>query len=566
MNSKGEVLVSVWVYERTNENSGQILALKKGTVIVVQSITDNWVKHSSGYSMYKSADGKEEYIRLYDPNSEKDPSTQPSSNETKEITQDDLKESSDYVNSDNIDYSVYKTDLAASKEQAQAKSNNIKKSFLTKVDGIFGMPYQFMESVDPRLPGSDFGEIFTDLIVSRMPLLLLSPGRPMFMKDFSAEQRSDVASLMISKLDNSVDDLLDSTTGKYYSFSYNYKEYFQYLNPMLQAAAQFLGIGATNISGGFFTGELQHFKWQNYANSAFRNFVSSNESLGYYIDSPNQISESFSNQTGESALASKVNEASDLSREVQFLFGGLSGMDVSKLQSAAQGLQTDLDAWKSKYVGDGGAKNLLTNLLNTGLTTVVAGGKMIFPEIWKDSTYSNDYDVTIKLRTPDCDPLSWFFNICVPMMSLVCLVAPQSMGANAYKAPFLIKGFYKGLFNCQMGIITNMNISKGDKGAWTLGGLPTQVDINFTIKDLYNTLTLTKTTEGVASMDFIKNTYLVDWIANNCGLNVNKPDIIRRIELWKNMMQNNAYNKVTFDGFMGIEQGLTNLLNGFFKR
>ena len=559
MEMRGEVLTYVWVYDSKSEKANQLSVAKPGSIMIITEMYDNWIKHGSGYSMFKAADGSAEYVRIYDPTKEKDPTNEP----TKEIKESDLAENSAYTDSKTIDYSQYTKGLqATSKDKA-----NYKKSFLTKVDGIFGMPYQFMESVDPRLPDSDFGEMFTDVVVSRMPLLLLSPGRPAFMADYDKKQKDDITSLILDgSLKNTIDDLLDKDAGKYYSFAYNYKEYFQYLNPMLQSAAQFLGIGSKQISAGGFSGELQHFRWQNYTNSAFKNFVSSNESIGFYIESPNQISESFNNQTGESALASKVNEVSDLSREIQFLLGGMSGIDMQKFQEGSQSLQTDLQSWQDKYLHKNAGSNLLGNLLNVGLTTVAAGGKMIFPEIWKDSTYSNDYDVTIKLRTPDCDPLSWFFNICVPMMALVCLCAPQSMGPNAYKAPFLIKGFYKGLFNCQMGIITNMNINKGDKGAWTLGGLPTQVDINFTIKDLYNTLTLSKTSEGIFSMDFVKNTYLVDWIANNCGINVNKPDIIRRIELYKNMVQNNTYSKVTFDGFIGIKDSLTNLANGFFKR
>jgi hypothetical protein len=328
--------------------------------------------------------------------------------------------------------------------------------------------------------------------------------------------------------------------------------------------AQFLKIGHKTVSFNGSSVQLQDFRWQNYTNDALTNFISSNESLAFYIDSPTQISESFSNQTGESALASKVNEMSDLSREVQFLMGGMSGMDFSKLQSNVAATQADLNSFISKYTPNN-VNTLLNNLVNTGLTNVVCGGKMIFPEIWKDSSYSNDYDVTVKLRTPDCDPLSWYFNIGVPMMMLVCLTAAQSMGQNAYKSPFLIKGFYKGLFNCQMGMITSMNISKGDKSGWTLGGLPTQVDISFTIKDLYNSLTITKTSENLLSMDFIKNTYLVDWIANNCGINVNKPDILRRLDLWMNMIGNNIYGKIP-DAFMGLEQTYTNAVASFFKR
>ena len=46
---------------------------------------------------------------------------------------------------------------------------------------------------------------------------------------------------------------------------------------------------------------------------------------------------------------------------------------------------------------------LLQSLCNSGVSTVLQGGKIVFPEIWQDSTYDRSYSLDIKLRSPDHD-------------------------------------------------------------------------------------------------------------------------------------------------------------------
>ena len=48
---------------------------------------------------------------------------------------------------------------------------------------LFGMPYQFPESVDPRVPtvSSDIGLKFAENIVLEAPILTLIPGKPIYL-------------------------------------------------------------------------------------------------------------------------------------------------------------------------------------------------------------------------------------------------------------------------------------------------------------------------------------------------------------------------------------------------
>lgn len=429
--------------------------------------------------------------------------------------------------------------------------------FIKDVRGIHGMPYQYTEITDIRADGHTFGRKYSEKIITRMPLLLLTPGKPKFMKNFSENSKKNILNYAKNKgFSGSINDLLeDNEQGKLYSFETCYKDYYSFVNPMCQRMSRYLGIHEQTLDGK----QLSSYTWEDYANSAFKNFVSSKENIAFYIDSDTQISEAFSNSTGESMLSSPVNSLSDLGREIQFLMGGVAGVTLDKLtdDSAFE----DFNKWTDKFAGIL-PKRLVSNL-QQGFRSVVTGGKMVFPEIWNDSSFSRSYRITIKLRTPDADNLSWFMNIGVPMIHLICLVAPHQLGANGYQSPFLIRGWYKGFFNCDMGIITDMDISKGDKGKWTLDGLPTEVDISFTLKDLYQILFITSDKK---ISDLLANTAMLDYIANMCGINVSKPDLERAIDLIYMTVKNRVTDIITFDGFIGVENALSNMISSIFNR
>ena len=59
-------------------------------------------------------------------------------------------------------------------------------------NGIFGIPYQFLPSVDARLENSELGHKYTEKIVSRMPLLFLVPCKQKFMEGFNRDDRETV--------------------------------------------------------------------------------------------------------------------------------------------------------------------------------------------------------------------------------------------------------------------------------------------------------------------------------------------------------------------------------------
>lgn len=406
---------------------------------------------------------------------------------------------------------------------------------------ILGLPYQFLPNADKRLVANDgaaLGRKYAEKIVAPAPLLLITPGEPRFLTNFNKEDKEGVLQAILSAAGggdaNSISSFLSSEKGRYYTFAFAYNDYYNYLNPMCRIAARLLDLQNETLDGV----HLDKVDWMTYTAKRIESFtdIGMAGAIPFYVNSSTQISETFSNGTGESMLASKINPISDTSRELNFLLGYGSnalGADFSpnEMKDINANIENVQDIINS-LIG----KNAMLKNLSGNIITVASGGKLIFPEIWNDSSFSRSYNINIKLTTPDADPLSWYFNICVPVLHLVALVAPRGIDNNAagYINPFIVRAYYKGLFNCDMGIITDMSINRGGDAAWTQQGLPTSVEVDFTIKDLYSNIAISRglASGGIFSAAALKNTTLMDYIANFCGININKPEVGRQIDMW----------------------------------
>lgn len=426
------------------------------------------------------------------------------------------------------------------------------------LNGVYGIPYQWPESVDPKLPNTGFGSIYAERIVDRMPLLMMSPGKVSFMRSYSDGEKSAVLDALAgaaSGASTAINDFLKKP-GKYYSFEYDSASYWQYVNTMNHACAAYLGIEdvVVNING--VEKALSEFKWEEATNNKFDSLLlSSKDYICFYTDADTTKNESFSNSTAESQLYSSINSTSDYARELRFILGTQSGVDFMD-NNNLQHVMTSLSDTISKLT-DG--QTLINNIKNE-FVTIATGGKLMFPQIWSDSEFDQSFDVKIKLRCPCPNKISWYLDIIVPINHLIALTMPRipttemvygnnttatrttDTFANGYMTPFLVRAFYKGLFNCDMGIITSLNISKGKEGSWTLDGLPTEVDIDLTIKDLYNQMAMATENQG---RDFLANTTFLNYMANACGISINKPDLERSITVWMMTKSNKWKNQLS---------------------
>ena len=434
--------------------------------------------------------------------------------------------------------------------------------------GIFGMPYQYLPTQDRRIDTSDsltaLGRKYSDKIAARLPLLVMVPGTPNFLGSYSSGESKTIMQTAIEGVVGSgsdVDDLL-SKPGKYYELKPNWADYFNYVDAMCGAAAIFMGVGDEQINGQALSSLGQGYSWANFANSSIQSKLNYKGGVAFYVNSESQISESFSNATTQSQLAEKINSISDLGREMQFLLGSNENTTVGKVADHLKTDPTKDESVMNKGLSKLASGNTLVGTISHSFDTVIAGGKLIFPEIWADSQFSRDYSIDIKLMSPDNDDFSVYMNIVVPLLHLLGFVMPRGTGPSAFVSPFLIRGSYKGMFNIDMGIITNMNITKGEEGGWNHFGMPTTVDVNFTIKELYGVMALAN--NNSSNYKLSNNSILMDYIGNLCGVNINEPDIVRTLVYYTmtNSQRMDSYGKRIWSS---MDQTITNSMQKLFE-
>lgn len=447
-----------------------------------------------------------------------------------------------------IDYYVEDVELQsllAGESSIASDAQTIQNILSTKTNGIEGLPYQFPASVDRRITGTNVGRKYADKIFSRSPLLFLTPCEPYFMANFGDDDQTLVkdtlASLVAGRSVENPGFSFLTGQGRYYTTDFAYDDYYKYLNTMLTCVTAYMGIYNTEITIGNQTNQLGKINWQNELNSSFKTFFSSAENLVFYLDSFDSVSESFSNDTTESSLASLVNGFSDQMNEIRFLFGKEGDTMLSSTIEGMGDATSSIRGAVAKGLGKIGG-GIVGSLATKGVDTVMEGGKIIFPEIWSNYDYSKSYNLEIKLRSPDNDPLSIFLNVLKPYCKLLALTVAREIpgNINAYRSPFLVRAYCKGKFSIDMGLITGLSVNKGGTGQWNDDGLPTQIDISIDIKDLYPKFAMSGTDSLVSPSsisDVVSNTAYMDFLANMSGLNVGQMEMGRRLkmafQLWK---------------------------------
>ena len=548
----------LYIRNDPSTNNPPVGAMLRGDNVTEISRSDNWVKIS-----YIDLNGDTQYGWM----DSGCMSCTPARDISVITTTEDPMRAEDYYKSDTGYLEIAQDDLFMYENQSVDDSDFVQ---INKVAGVFGLPYQFLPSADPRLSASSdsqhLGYEYAERIVSRIPLLFIAPGKPTFMKQYSDSAKASVLQQLMnaggtSGDKQSLNSLLEED-GRYYTFEYDQARYYKFVNPMCRIAARYMGVQDIKIDNQ----PIDTINWETFTQSRIQSLGDFGDfsSIPFYLDSDSSISESFSNSTTQSMIAGIVNNISDMGREINFLMGyGGSALDI--INSNAD-VAAEIDAAQDVIQRALGSGNFLSNLANH-ITTVAAGGRLIFPEIWADSSFARSYNCRFKFIAPDPSPLSVYINVIVPLLHLVGLVAPQSIekNPNGYTSPFLVRAIYKGAFNVDMGIITDMSITKGAECQWTPEGVPTSIEVSISIKDLYQVLSITPTSAANFNYDTMNNTALMDYIANLCGVNMYKPEISRMIDMW---YTNNIQNRPT-DAVSGIwtsiQQRVQNTIMGIFR-
>lgn len=443
---------------------------------------------------------------------------------------------------DAIDMSYFKED-----KKDEDKNRNYQNK-LKQLRGIFGIPYQYDEVSDPSYDGDNgimhIGWKYYNTYLTRAPLLYLTPVRPKFLPGFSSNDKKNLTEAIFGNDTAALSFFTnESKSGaRYFSTDFAFTEYMERFNTLCRALSIYLGIGDVKVDG-IFSNPLKEADYREYIlKSDVSTIFAGNNTLAYYVESIDSISETFTNETRGSTLEATLNSASDNVNELSFLLGSVSGTSDNLLQGMFDGIS-------------GFAAGLVDNFgnigkrLGDGLRSISKGGKLILPEIWSDSGYdtSGGSSFSIKLAAQNPCRLGWFFDIGIPYMSLVTLVASHAIDANSYDSPFLVKAYCRSSLSLDMGIISSLDIKKGDLGKWTVDGLPTEVEINLEIRSLYSSFSTSRSIEELST-----NTFCLDFLSNLAGLNVNKPSFERGLDLFVTGLKE-KFSPFVFARYLGVK-------------
>ena len=507
---------------------------------------------------------------------------------------------------------------------------------------VFGLPYQFPETVDPRFSDvtSTIGRSYLNNIRLQAPILTIIPGNPYYLPGEDKGVRVSMGQSIIDNADtntfkwlkkNTVDnkDLKAGDTVRYYDFAPAYQDYIQYVNIMLRTIAGFLelkdtldGVSFQQYNWSYYkdnetgsrnlTEESAKTNMQNDAKKVFTNSyrytpkkkkvkytengktktkteyeaVENKDKLGEYqvlyqttntvksstkkskkygilqgtfktvadkaasvatslyatitnmqyvrfcVDPTSGFTENYNNETGTSMLKGAFDNGSDVLKEVSFIINsGGAGENADGFKELIDSATDSL----SNALNGNNVTSILSRLLNlTG--NVIKGSNVIMPDIYKSSSRPTSYQFTVHLKAPYGNKLGIYMDNLVPLMHLVCLAIPKQSTANTYDSPFLVKAFMDGVCNINLGMITDLQVNKTvSEQSWTVDGMPNEIDVAFTITDLYSDLTMSPQENPIL---FLNNTSLIEYLANTCGMSLVTPKISSKIGMAINTIKN----------------------------
>lgn len=481
---------------------------------------------------------------------------------------------------------------------------------------IIGLPLQFMPNVDMRVGSSTYGKQYMEDIIYDAAVVCIKPGGPVLNPKWSSGDTDDGSSSAPAYSDDGVTKLLASfgrwkaywnmfkdlnsadgwkqllysvfTSGsaRFYSFMQDYTHYTHYVNTLCHMFIAWLNIGEKEyyISNGI---KKKYINFNEYYQELETDAgLGLNYQYGYdtavyaYYSPESDINQTFSNSTTESQLSATIREASDVSKEWGFLMNA-AGLEKGAGLFDWSSISTSISSFTSRIPVVG---RLFGNL-SEGVTTILAGNNMSLPEIYADSDTTTQHTFKIKLISPYGDPESIFWYVLRPLAKLLAFSLPRQYGPNSYTSPFIVQAFSKGQFNCQLGIVTELSVTRGGNGgeSHTVHHLPTELEVSLTIADMYEKVFLSNEYFGNsnagnvigAGLDWLfsggdtaygtvskliqtgttmqathlmfNNVGLIDFTASLAGGNLNQPSFMSSWTFISQLMKNRAAETVVYE-------------------
>lgn len=212
------------------------------------------------------------------------------------------------------------------------------------------------------------------------------------------------------------------------------------------------------------------------------------------------ISESWSNDFGESRFEEMANIGSSLAREVRYITGqdsltsAIGSLSNSAIGAAAGAGMSDaitemMSGFNDKLMGAGHAieGKIGSSSTGKGLLQLASGSRVDFPMVWQGCGFSPSYSFTVRLYNPyPKDDEAYYKFIIRPMANLLAFAIPMADSNFTMGFPIVCKVNCPGLFGLEAGYVSNIDIIKGgESNDISFKQRPGTVDVRLTLGSLY---------------------------------------------------------------------------------
>jgi len=384
--------------------------------------------------------------------------------------------------------------------------NVVRTQELAKENMILGAPYKFNELADPN------DRVYLGMLVPP-PIVSLIPCRQVFnkigtMEDESIQQleKADEANLSDDSLNEIVIEIqnADGEDSRYFQLEPDPISFGSHVRPMLSRVL-------SRLEGNVNIGAVNNIKLTGWGG------------LSYWC-SDISVSESGSNEFGESFLATVAKEISNFRKQAGHLMSYVSMSEEQAQAVTAKAVEAQNKLANSIVAGDGDGDGIINSAAMLGNKTMdVLSSNVNFAQVWKDSGFARSYSLEFKFQAPSADSSTIFAEILTPYLALLAMSTPRQSGPNTYEDPFYIKADCPGYFHIDCGAITGLSVSKGqDNDSWNSNGMITGLTVTLELVDLYPALLVSGSHKALAA-NFGMATYL-DNIAGMDYTRIGKDD------------------------------------------
>lgn len=197
------------------------------------------------------------------------------------------------------------------------------------------------------------------------------------------------------------------------------------------------------------------------------------DGITFRVEGTGSVSDSFSNQTEQSAIAGAFNNTVKAVSDFKFnMGGGVTGIDI-------------IDGFMNQ-VKDAVAGVAAGSVIGNVPLALLGNSRVDIAEHWSDSS-TNLHTETFEIycEAPYAHPYSIATNVFLPVALILPFVVPFATGGGTYGSPFIVKAFQRGKSIIRNGIVKNATFTWGEGPlGWTTDMKPRNCRIQIEVADV----------------------------------------------------------------------------------